>query len=319
MKQLKNPINRALVSLLPWMPRGLVWRFSRRYIAGETLREALDLVAALNQSGMSATLDVLGEDSTTPAQAEASKRAYLTALAEIGRRGLDCNISVKLSQMGLRFAPGACREIARELAAAAHSYGNFLRIDMEDSSVTSATLDIYRELRREFAGVGTVIQAYLRRSDADVRALLAEGPTNLRICKGIYVESPEIAFQGREEIRASFRALLARLFAAGAVRVGIATHDPPIIAAACELIEAHRTLPAGYEFQMLLGVAERLRAELVRAGHPLRVYIPYGEAWFAYSYRRLRENPRIAGHIVRNLFRRSLPPAGYTSNGGVTS
>ena len=297
-------LNRALVTLLPLVPRPLVWRISRRYIAGESLDDALAVMKDLNDSGMTATLDVLGEDSVENSQAIRSRDLYIDALREIRKRGLDGNISVKLSQMGLRFNESLCRKILRELVVEADLQGSFVRIDMEDSSVTGITLDLYREMRESHSNVGAVIQAYMRCAQDDTKSLLAGGSTHLRICKGIYLESPEIAFQDREEIRDSYRQLLELLFNEGAVKVCIATHDPPLIDAALEMIENHRVEKSRYEFQMLLGVAERLRDRLVADGHPLRVYVPFGEAWYAYSTRRLRENPQIAGHVMKNLFRR---------------
>ena len=304
MSGLVSVLNRAVVQLLPFVPRPLVWRVSRRYIAGTTLEDAFTRIESLNAKGMSATMDVLGEDSTDPEEARRSRDIYLAALDGITERGLDCNISIKLSQMGLSFDAELCLSITRELAEAAEARDNFLRIDMEDSSVTAITLDIYRELRKQHTAVGTVVQSYLRRTEADVQSLLAEGPTNLRVCKGIYREPADLAFQEREEVRDSYRQLLEMLFAGGAGRVGIATHDPILVDAAKKILVRDAIPKERYEFQMLLGVAERLRDELVSEGHPLRVYVPFGEEWFAYSARRLRENPEIAGHVIRNLFRR---------------
>jgi len=296
-------IKRAVVRLLPYVPKPLVWRVSKRYIAGETIADAIDLVARLNDKGMSATLDVLGEDSTVEEQALRSRDLYLDALDRIHQHELDCNISVKLSQMALRIDEGVCTGIVRDLVRAAEDRDNFLRIDMEDSSVTTATLDIYRELRREFQDVGTVVQAYLRRTEADVRQLLEEGPTHLRLCKGIYREPESLAFQERQEVRDSYKRLLAQLIEGGASRIGIATHDEELVEDALEQIERHDLGRDRYEFQMLLGVTERMRDQLVSDGHPLRVYVPFGADWFAYSIRRLRENPQIAGHVLRGMLR----------------
>jgi proline dehydrogenase len=175
---------------------------------------------------------------------------------------------------------------------------------MEDSTATSTTLGLYRRLREHFDNVGTVIQAYLRRSSGDVDELLRSGPTHIRLCKGIYVEPEAIAFTDAAEIRHSYCELLQQLFDGGAVRVGIATHDPELLAFAEQLVGRLQIDKSRYEFQMLLGVAENMRAGLVDRGHPVRVYVPFGERWFAYSVRRLRENPEIAGHIVHNLFTR---------------
>ena len=294
--------NRAVVQLLPLVPRSLVWRFSKRYIAGTTLQDAFSLIRELNDQGIRATIDLLGEDSYKAEEARKSRDIYLEALRGIQENQLDCNISIKLSQMGMRFDLKLCREISRDLVVAAGDVDNFVRIDMEDSSVTTVTLDIYRELRKEFSQVGTVVQSYLRRTREDVNDLLAAGPTHLRLCKGIYVESEEIAYKDRQEIRDNFVAVMEDSLKGGIRRLAIATHDPYLTDAAEKYIADNKVPKEQYEFQMLLGVAENLRSELVGRGHPMRVYVPFGEAWYAYSSRRLRENPEIAGHVIKNLF-----------------
>jgi proline dehydrogenase len=297
--------NRAVVAAMPFVPRPLVWRFSRRYIAGVDLEDAYRTVGELNASNCSATIDVLGEDSTDPKQVQSAVDLYLEAIRGIHARTLDCGISIKLSELGLRFDVERCREGVRTLIESAAEHGSFVRIDMEDSSVTSVTLDIYREMRREFDNVGIVIQSCLRRSESDIAELMDAGPTDVRLCKGIYIEPGEIAFVDPDEIRSSFNSLLEQLFEGGASRVAIATHDPPLVEHAEALIEKMGVQKDRYEFQMLLGVAGTLRRELVARGHPLRVYVPFGDRWYAYSMRRLRENPNIAGHVVSNLLSRS--------------
>ena len=297
--------NRAVVAAMPLVPRPLVWRFSRRYIAGVGLEDAYRTVSELNASNCSATIDVLGEDSTDLEQVEAAVELYLEAIRDVHAKSLDCGISIKLSELGLRFDVARCREAVRTLIASAADHGSFVRIDMEDSSVTSVTLDIYREMRREFDNVGIVIQSCLRRSDQDIAELLAEGPTDVRLCKGIYIEPEAIAFVDPDEIRRSFNNLLDQLFDGGARCAAIATHDPQLVDHAEASIEKRGVKKERYEFQMLLGVAGTLRRDLVARGHPLRVYVPFGDRWYAYSMRRLRENPNIAGHVVSNLLRRS--------------
>ncbi len=297
--------NRAVVAAMPFVPRPLVWRFSQRYIAGVDLEDAYSTVAELNASKCSATIDVLGEDSTDLEQVQSAVDMYLEAIRDINAKSLRCGISIKLSEFGLRFDVERCREAVRTLVSSAADHGSFVRIDMEDSSVTSVTLDIYREMRQEFDNVGIVIQSCLRRSEKDIAELMEEGPSDVRICKGIYIEPEEIAFVDPDEIRNSFNHLLEQLFAGGASRVAIATHDPALVEHAETLIGKMGIDKDRYEFQMLLGVAGALRRDLVARGHPLRVYVPFGDRWYAYSMRRLRENPNIAGHVVSNLWSRS--------------
>jgi len=294
--------HRALIGTMQHVPESVVWRFSKRYIAGKSLQDAFDTVRDLNTAGCKATIDLLGEDSASDERVNAARDVYIQALNDIQSAGLDCNISVKLSDMGLRLDASRCTEVVRELVSCAKDTGNFIRIDMEDSSVTSVTLDVYRELRKNFDNIGVVVQSCLRRTEADIAELLQGGPTHVRICKGIYIEPEAIAYQDADEIRDSYQRILRQLLEGGVIRVGIATHDPILIQRARDTIQELDVSKDRYEFQMLLGVAEHLRKELVHEGHPLRVYVPFGERWYEYSMRRLRENPHIAGHIVRNLF-----------------
>jgi proline dehydrogenase len=298
-----NLFHQVVAGAMPYMPRSLIWRFSRRYIAGTRLQDAYRTVGEMNASGCSATIDVLGEDITTPEQVDAARNLYLKALRNIESFGLDCGISVKLSELGLRFDVDRCKEAMDTLVSNAKDLNNFVRIDMEDSSVTTVTLDIYRELREQYDNVGIVIQSCLRRSQQDIVDLVQGGPTDVRLCKGIYIEPEEIAYVDADEIRDSFSELLDQLLGDGA-HVGIATHDPILVSRAEASIERLGIEKDQYEFQMLLGVAGTLRRELVAKGHKLRVYVPFGELWYNYSVRRLRENPNIAGHIIKNLLTR---------------
>ncbi len=298
-----NPFHRLIVRTLPLVPRPVVRRIASRYVAGQTLEEALDLVRSLNAEGCMATLDVLGEDVTRADETEATTLAYERALAEIAARKLDTNISVKLTALGLKLDPALCRRQFSRIVAAAKAKGIFVRIDMEDSPVTEETIRIFLEFRQVYDRVGIVLQAYLRRSADDARRIAAVGG-NVRICKGIYVEPPAIAFQEREEIRRSYVELVDLLLSSGCY-VGIATHDPLLVERALGVVGRMRLPKEAYEFQMLLGVARTLRRQLVADGRRLRVYVPYGEAWYAYSVRRLKENPSIAGHVLKGLFRSS--------------
>jgi proline dehydrogenase len=298
-----NLFHRALIGMMPYMPRALIWRFSSRYIAGTHMQDAFRTVRQLNDIGCTGTIDVLGEDISNADQVAAALQLYGETLDGIRDNSLRCGISVKLSELGLRFNIDGCKAAMRELVSSTRELGNFVRIDMEDSSVTTITLDIYRELRREFDRVGVVIQSCLRRSQGDIADLMSEGPTDVRLCKGIYIEPEEIAFTDPDEIRDSYSELLDQLLAGGA-RVGIATHDPILVERAEAAIKRLGIGQEQYEFQMLLGVTERMRTRLVKDEHPLRVYVPFGELWYQYSMRRLRENPNIAGHIIRNVLTR---------------
>jgi proline dehydrogenase len=292
-------LNRLIVAAMPLVPRPIVRRIAHRYVAGETLAQALETVRLLNAQGCRATLDVLGEDVSAIGETDRTVVEYLRALDGIAASGLDSNVSVKLTALGLKLDANHCRREFGRIVEGARRLGTFVRIDMEDSSVTSETIRIYREARESYEKVGLVLQAYLRRTAEDAREAAAQG-ANVRVCKGIYVEPPEIAFPGAEEIRASFAATVDVLLGAGCY-VGIATHDPAVVRAALATIARLRLPPEAYEFQMLLGVAGDLRRQLVSAGHRLRVYVPYGEAWEAYSLRRLKENPAMAGHVLKGL------------------
>jgi len=296
-----NPFNRLVVGTLPLVPKSLVRTIAARYVAGETLEDALATVRALNAEGCMATLDVLGEDITRLGETDPTVRAYQEALAAIAERGADSNISVKLSALGLKLDPAHCRREFARIVETARGHGIFVRIDMEDSSVTEETLRIFFEFRERYEKVGIVLQAYLRRSADDARRVAAVGG-NVRVCKGIYVEPAAIAFQDREEIRGSYMRMVEALLSAGSY-VGIATHDPALVERSLALVGRLGLDRGFYEFQMLLGVARTLRRSLTAAGERLRVYVPYGEAWYAYSVRRLKENPSIAGHVVKGLFR----------------
>jgi len=284
---------------LSFVPRPIVGGVARRYIAGEGLDDAVRVLRGLNGKGLLATLDVLGEEVRRRDLADLAVAEYREALRRLRDERLQSNISVKLTQLGLKLDTSFCLENLRALASEARTLGNFVRIDMEDSSCTDATLEIYRRLRHEgFENVGVVLQACLRRTAADVRAL-PDG-SNVRLCKGIYLEPRSIAYRDREIVRKNFARLLEvlldrRFFA------GIATHDEWLVWEACRLIEDRRLPGDRYEFQMLLGVDEGLRQIIAGQGHRLRVYVPYGSHWYAYSLRRLKENPHIAGHVLRGM------------------
>ena len=285
--------DRAIVRLLPAVPRPVVQKLSERYIAGPELKDARETVRRLNAEGKVATIDVLGEEITTEEEAAAIVRAYQDVFADIQRCGLESGVSVKLTGLGLKLGYELCRDNLRTVVDDAASRGNFVRIDMEDSSTTDDTLRLYRELREGGRdNVGVVLQAMLRRTQSDIAAL-ADLKPSVRLCKGIYVEPADVAYQEFEAVRASFVRGLEALLEAGCY-VGIATHDTWLLQEGRRLVADY----PDYEFQMLLGVRPELGDELVREGHKLRIYVPFGRHWYEYSLRRLQENPRIAGYIA---------------------
>ena len=300
-------VDRAIVRLLPAVPRPVVQRLSAPYIAGATLDDARRTVAGLNAEGKLATVDVLGEEVTRAAEAEAVASAYHAVLDAIAGDHLDANVSVKLTALGLQVDLDLCRSLLATVVADAAARGIFVRIDMEDSSCTDDTFLLYRELREARRdNVGIVLQSRLRRTLDDVAAL-AELRPSVRLCKGIYVEPPAIAYQGRDEIRESFVRVLHALLEAGCYPA-VATHDEWLLERVLERVEG---MPRdAYELQMLLGVRERRASELVAAGHRLRVYVPYGERWYEYSLRRLQENPSLATMVATATVGRLVPGRG---------
>lgn len=293
-------LNTFVIKTLPFIPKSIVGAVAQRYIAGETLADAVVKVRQLNSEHAMATVDVLGEDILTQDQATESKFASLDVLNAIAKNNLDSNLSIKLTSLGLKMEKQFCLGNAEEIVATAKRLNNFVRIDMEDHTCTDDTLDIYRILRNRYENVGIVIQAYLYRSEGDIRALAAE-KANVRLCKGIYNEPPQVAIKDRVGIQQNYLKLLRMLFEAGCY-VGIATHDDVLIEGAKKLIAEFRLKPQQYEFQMLLGVREEKRKQLIADGHRLRVYTPFGKDWYGYSVRRLKENPQMAGHVFKAMF-----------------
>ena len=289
--------NRLLVTTLPLVPKPIVGRVASRYVAGETLDDAVRVIRTLNQEGAMATVDVLGEEVSEREKALAAMEENLRVFAAIEREKLDANVSVKPTLLGLKIDEGFCRDNIGRLAEAAKAQGNSVRIDMEDQSTTTATLRIYRELQGRYGNVGCVLQAYIRRTLADIDDLPADG-ASVRLCKGIYIEHRKVAWKGYETVRANFVNALEKLILRG-VYVGIATHDEYLACEATGLLDKHGVPRDRYEFQMLLGVDTELRRILLAAGHRLRVYVPYGRDWYPYSMRRLRENPEVARHVLK--------------------
>ncbi len=299
-----NVLNKLIVASLPAIPKPIVRQFANRYIAGEEITDAVRVVKDLNRQGILATLDVLGEDIHQRAEAVASQQKIIEALEAIAREKLDANVSIKLSQLGLKLERNFCLETTRVIVRRAKELGNFIRLDMEDSSCTDDTIWIYRELRKEYSNAGIVLQGYLRRTEADAGSMMKDGLKNFRLCKGIYIEPEAIAFKSRAEVNRNYMSVLSSMLKEQAY-VGIATHDDELIANAGRLIAELKLTPSQYEFQMLLGVRPELRSKIVRDGHRLRTYVPFGKQWYQYSIRRFKENPQIAGYVFKVLFKRN--------------
>jgi proline dehydrogenase len=260
----------------------------------------------LNADGIRITIDLLGEFISSLDQADENKLTYLAIIDRIQKEKIDGNYSLKPTSFGLLLDSEICYSHIREIVAKAASYGNFIRIDMEDSPCTSLEIELFRRLRKEFpANVGLVVQAYLKRTLADLKDMAdlhsPENPLNFRLCKGIYVEPETISFRKYQEINDHYLEDLEYMFAAG-FYPGIATHDKPLVEGAYNLIKKYNVPGGKYEFQMLYGVTPELRKSIVSKGHPMRIYVPFGKDWFGYSTRRLKENPKMASHIIKALF-----------------
>ena len=301
-----GPFDRVIAATLPLVPRPVVRRFADRYMAGETLEDAVATVRRLNDRGIMATIDVLGEFIRAPEEAEATATEYERVLDAIAAERLDANVSVKLSALGAEIDPALADGTLARVVRCAERHGIFVRIDMEHSGLTDRTLRVYRGLREAgHDGIGIVLQAYLRRTMDDVHAVADLAPS-VRVVKGIYVEPAEIAYKDPAAINGNYVRIVDRLLSAGSY-VAIATHDRVLIEEVLALLDRRLVSREAYEFQMLLGVTEDIRHRLVGAGHRMRVYVPFGNAWYAYSVRRLRENPSIAGYVARDVVRSFVP------------
>lgn len=292
-------INQLIVKLVQLMPKPVVGFFSKKYIAGETLQEAVDYVKKLNSKGIYATMDVLGESVTSREESIHCKTEALEVLEAIEKNKLMANLSIKPTQMGLAIDEQFAYEQVLELVKKAAEYKNFVRIDMEDSPFTDKTINLYKKIYADYKNVGIVIQSYMRRSLVDVVTLNKIG-TNYRLCKGIYVEPASIAYKDKQEVRDNYLKLLDQMFKDGNY-VGIATHDKYLIDEAYKMIKEKNIPKDKFEFQMLCGVREDLRDKINADGYKIRIYVPFGKDWYAYSIRRLKENPSVAGHITKSF------------------
>jgi proline dehydrogenase len=298
--------NKIIAAILPYFPKKFIWIFSRAYISGETVDDAMRESKVLNSKNIKVTLDVLGEFIKNLDEAEANKKEYLHLIDVSCKNKIDGNFSLKPTSFGLLIDKEVCYNHIREIVIKAASCNNFIRIDMEDSPCTDDEIALFRRLKAEFPkNVGLVLQAYMRRTLNDLKQMLdlnsAEIPLNYRLCKGIYVEPESIAYKKYEEINQHFLEDLEFMFA-NKIYAGIATHDKPLIEGAYSLIKKYNVPRNMYEFQMLYGVTPKLRDSVVSAGHTMRVYVPFGKQWFGYSTRRLKENPKMATHIIKAIF-----------------
>jgi proline dehydrogenase len=298
--------NKFIASILPYFPKKFIWIFSKSYISGETVEDAMRVSKEFNRNKIKVTLDILGEFIKTLEEAEENKKEYLNLIDVTFRSGVDGNFSVKPTSFGLLIDREVCYRYIKEIVAKAASYNSFIRIDMEDSPCTDMEIELFRRLKREFPGnVGLVVQAYLKRTLNDIKGLSdlnsEKYPLNFRLCKGIYIEPEAIAYKKYEEVNQHFMEDLEYMFK-NKIYVGIATHDKPLVEGAYDLIKKYNVPRNMYEFQMLYGVTPKLRESIVNDGHTMRVYVPFGVKWFGYSTRRLKENPKMASHIIKALF-----------------
>lgn len=299
-------LNKIISNILPYMPKKLVWVFSKEYIAGETIAEAVEAAKKLNAEGIMTTIDVLGEFIKNLDEAEENKQEYLEVIETAEKAKVDGNYSLKPTSFGLLIDKDVAYGHMREIVAKAASYNNFVRIDMEDSPCTDLEIELFRKLKAEFPeNVGLVLQSYLKRTHQDIKNLMDIHtdivPLNFRICKGIYVEPEEICYKKYDEINDHFLDDLELMFQEK-MYPGIATHDKPLIDGAYKLIEKYEVPKEKYEFQMLYGVTPALRKSILDKGHRMRVYVPFGKQWFGYSTRRLKENPAMASVIIKAIF-----------------
>ena len=280
---------------------GVSRRMARRFVAGEELGEAIVAARACNRAGMMASLDYLGENVASEADARRARDAYLGIFDRIAQEKLDANVSLKLTQLGLDLGEEFCQGLVETIVKRAAGYGNFVRIDMEGSAYTQRTIELAKRVRAKNPAVGVVVQSYLYRSEQDVRELIGIG-CRMRLCKGAYKELPEIAFPQKADVDANYIRLMQLLLSSG-IYHGIATHDPRMIAATLDFVAEHRIGNDKFEFQMLYGIRTDLQQKLVRDAYRMRIYIPFGRDWFPYFMRRLAERPANLVFFIRNLFR----------------
>jgi proline dehydrogenase len=278
-------------------------KLTTRFVAGETIDEAVAAIRRINDDGCTASFDHLNESVTSATETEAEVGEYLDILKQIDDTSIRSNVSIKLTQFGLEIDPELAYQNARRVVADAARRGNFVRVDMEGSNVTQATIDLFKRLRAEFGlnDVGIVLQSYLHRTFADAQELL-EIPARIRICKGAYSEPPEVAYPEKKDVDENYIRVMKLLLASG-VYHGIATHDPKMIAATIDYAQQEGIGRDAFEFQMLYGVRRDLQTQLARDGYNMRVYVPYGKHWYPYFMRRLAERPANIWFVLKNMLK----------------
>jgi proline dehydrogenase len=302
-----NMFNKIVADTLPYMPKKIVWIFSKRYVAGEKIEDGIAKSKMLNSQNMEVTVDLLGEFIHTLEEAETNKNDYLNIIERFTEDNVKGSFSVKPTSFGLLIDKEKCYRLIREVVESAAKRNKFVRIDMEDSQCTSSEIELFKRLLAEFPNhVGLVLQAYLRRTRNDIIDLTAYSkqnglPLNIRLCKGIYIEPEEIAYHDFHHVRHHFLKDLELLLQNNAY-VGIATHDPFLVNESYELITEYNKSPESYEFQMLYGVTPNLRDSIIQKGHIMRIYVPFGVDWFGYCSRRIKENPKMVSDIIKALF-----------------
>jgi len=299
-------LNKLIAFMLPYMPKKFIWLFSKRYIAGEKIEDAIQVSKELNNENCIVTVDLLGEFIKDLSEAEENRDKYIEIIERFTAENILYNVSVKPTMFGLLIDEEACYGYIREIVEKASDKNNFVRVDMEDSQCVDKEISLFRRLKAEFPkNVGLVFQAYLKRTLNDLKSLAdlnsAENPVNFRLCKGIYIEPAKIAYKDYHKVRKNFLELLDFMLK-NRIYAGIATHDKYLVEESYKLIEKYNVPGNMYEFQMLYGVTPELRKSVVGKGHLMRVYVPFGKEWFGYCTRRMKENPKMASHIIKALF-----------------
>jgi len=300
---MNNIINKIIAHCVPILPKPIIKKVAMQYVAGEDSKDALSVIKKINNNGFSTTLDILGEHTMEILACDSISNEYINLLNQIDENKLDCNLSIKPTHIGLNINKKILKNNFSKILEVAQKQNNFIRIDMENSSTTTETIALYKHLKNSFTNVGIVFQAYLFRTEDDLNSYINNKGSNIRLCKGIYNEDRKISFKGYEEINENYLKLLKIAFE-NKIYVGIATHDFKLLEGAYKLIKELNVSKHMFEFQVLYGVPMSYWFTLHKKNnYKVRIYVPYGKEWYDYSIRRLKENPNIAGYILKNIFK----------------